>query len=47
MNSIPVLYEDEEIYVINKPAGLSVQGGQGVKHSLDNDFGCIYFKMCG
>lgn len=38
MNSIPVLYEDEEIYVINKPAGLSVQGGQGVKHSLDNDF---------
>lgn len=38
MNSIPVLYEDDEIYVINKPAGLSVQGGQGVKHSLDNDF---------
>lgn len=38
MNSIPVLYEDEEIYVINKPAGLSVQGGQGVKHSLDNNF---------
>ena len=38
MNSIPVLYEDEEIYVINKPAGLSVQGGQGVTHSLDNDF---------
>ena len=38
MNSIPVLYEDEEIYVINKPAGLSVQGGPGVTHSLDNDF---------
>ena len=38
MNSISVLYEDDEIYVINKPAGLSVQGGQGVKHSLDNDF---------
>ena len=38
MNSIPVLYEDDEIYVINKPAGLSDQGGQGVKHSMDNDF---------
>lgn len=38
MNSVPILYEDKEIYVINKPAGLSVQGGQGVKHSLDEDF---------
>lgn len=38
MNSVPILYEDKEIYVINKPAGLSVQGGQGVKHSLDDDF---------
>ena len=39
MNSIPILYENDEIYVINKPAGLAVQGGQGVSHSLDNDFG--------
>lgn len=38
MNSVPILYEDSEIYVINKPAGLSVQGGHGVTHSLDNDF---------
>ena len=38
MNSVLILYEDKEIYVINKPAGLSVQGGQGVKHSLDEDF---------
>ena len=38
MNCVSVLYEDDEIYVINKPAGLSVQGGQGVKHSLDVDF---------
>ncbi|MCR5252621.1 MAG: RluA family pseudouridine synthase [Treponema sp.] len=49
MNSIPVLYEDEEIYMINKPAGLSVQGGQGVTHSLDNDFakqvGCKVFLV--
>lgn len=38
MNSVPILYENEEIYVINKPSGLSVQGGQGVSHSLDVDF---------
>ena len=35
---IPVLYENDEIYVINKPSGLAVQGGNGVSHSLDNDF---------
>ena len=38
MNSIPVLYENEEILVINKPAGLAVQGGNGISHSLDKDF---------
>ena len=38
MNSVTILYENNEIYIINKPAGLSVQGGQGVSHSLDNDF---------
>lgn len=38
MNSVPILYENDEIYVINKPAGLAVQGGQGVSHSLDVDF---------
>ena len=38
MNSIAILYENDEIYVINKPAGLAVQGGQGVSHSLDEDF---------
>ena len=35
---VPVLYENDEIYVINKPSGLAVQGGQGVTHSLDTDF---------
>lgn len=35
---VPVLYENDEIYVINKPSGLAVQGGNGVSHSLDNDF---------
>lgn len=38
MNSIPVLYENEEILVINKPAGLAVQGGNCISHSLDKDF---------
>ena len=38
MNQIDVLYENDEIYVINKPAGLAVQGGQGLSHSLDLDF---------
>lgn len=38
MNLIPILYENDEIYVINKPAGLSVQGGQGVSRSLDVEF---------
>lgn len=41
MNSIPVLYENEEILVINKPAGLAVQGGNGISHSLDKDFSQI------
>lgn len=35
---VPVLYENDEIYVINKPSGLAVQGGNGVTHSLDNEF---------
>lgn len=30
-----VLYEDDDILVINKPAGLAVQGGTGVKIHLD------------
>jgi len=30
-----ILYEDEISIVINKPAGLAVQGGEGVKSSLD------------
>lgn len=38
MNQVPIIYEDEEIYIINKNAGLSVQGGEGVSHSLDEDF---------
>ena len=35
---IPIIYENDEILIINKPSGLAVQGGQGVVHSVDRDF---------
>ena len=38
MNQIPIIYENNEIYVISKPSGLAVQGGKDIKHSLDVDF---------
>lgn len=38
MTEIPILFEDDEIFIINKPAGVSVQGGQGVSHPLDEEF---------
>ena len=38
MNGLTILYEDEEIFVINKNSGLAVQGGANVKHSIDVDF---------
>ena len=38
MNSIDILYENEEILVINKPSGLPVQGGENISHSLDKDY---------
>ena len=37
MNKIEVLYENEEILVINKPFGVSVQGGAGIAHPLDEE----------
>lgn len=37
MNLIPVVYENDEILLINKPAGLACQGGKGVTHSLDEE----------
>ncbi|WP_172123157.1 MULTISPECIES: RluA family pseudouridine synthase [unclassified Devosia] len=30
-----ILYEDDDIYVFNKPAGLAVQGGSGTKRHID------------
>jgi 23S rRNA pseudouridine955/2504/2580 synthase len=32
---VPILYEDEDVFVLNKPAGLAVQGGKNVTRSLD------------
>lgn len=31
-----VLYEDDDVVVLNKPAGLAVQGGTGLKENLDD-----------
>jgi 23S rRNA pseudouridine955/2504/2580 synthase len=35
VKNIEILHEDDFSLVINKPAGLAVQGGEGVKSSLD------------
>ena len=35
LNRIEVVYEDGVCIVLNKPAGLAVQGGKGVGVSLD------------
>ncbi len=35
MNNIPIIYENEDIYIINKPSGLASQGGKGISHSVD------------
>ena len=36
MKDIPVLFENDFCLVLNKPYGLAVQGGQGIKNSLDS-----------
>jgi 23S rRNA pseudouridine955/2504/2580 synthase len=36
VKNVPVLYENEFCIIFDKPAGLAVQGGQGVKVSLDS-----------
>ncbi len=35
MNTLPIVYENAEILIINKPCGLAVQGGEGVTSSVD------------
>jgi len=39
---IPVLFENSSCLVLNKPAGLPVQGGEGVKVSLDSILSANY-----
>jgi 23S rRNA pseudouridine955/2504/2580 synthase len=39
---IEILYEDDSCLVLNKPAGLAVQGGKGVSASLDSILGEMY-----
>ncbi|MBR0030663.1 MAG: RNA pseudouridine synthase [Treponema sp.] len=41
MKSIPVVFENKEILVVNKPAGVPVQGGEGISRSLDKDLSAI------
>jgi 23S rRNA pseudouridine955/2504/2580 synthase len=36
MKQIPLVFENDYALILNKPAGLSVQGGEGVKTSLDS-----------
>lgn len=35
MKNIPILYENDDILIINKQFGLAVQGGEGILHPLD------------
>jgi 23S rRNA pseudouridine955/2504/2580 synthase len=42
MKGITILYEDEKLLCLNKPAGLAVQGGAGVGVSLDSLLSMAY-----
>jgi len=35
MNDIPVVYENDDILIINKPTGFATQGGKGISSSVD------------
>ena len=37
MKAISILFENSEILLVNKEAGVSVQGGAGVSHPLDDE----------
>lgn len=37
MNLIPIIYQTSEIFIINKKAGMAVQGGEKIHHSLDEE----------
>ena len=38
MDSIPILFEDDHMIVVNKPAGLAVHGGTGLEYGLIEAF---------
>ena len=38
MNDIPIIYQNQEIFIINKKAGVPVQGGEKIAHPLDEEF---------
>ncbi|MEI7670122.1 MAG: RluA family pseudouridine synthase [Pseudomonadota bacterium] len=38
-----VLYKDDDIIIINKPAGLAVQGGTGITKNIDAMLDCLRF----
>lgn len=38
-----VLYKDDDVIVLNKPAGLAVQGGTSLDHHLDAMLDCLRF----
>ena len=40
--NLEILYEDELCIVVNKPAGLAVQGGKGINRSLDSMLGGMF-----
>jgi 23S rRNA pseudouridine955/2504/2580 synthase len=42
VKNLEVLYEDDYVIIVNKPAGLAVQGGKGVKSSLDSILADVY-----
>jgi 23S rRNA-/tRNA-specific pseudouridylate synthase len=38
-----IVYKDERIIILNKPAGIAVQGGTGVVQSVDDSLpGSVY-----
>lgn len=37
MTPFSILFENDEILLVNKPAGVSVQGGKGIFHPLDTE----------
>jgi 23S rRNA pseudouridine955/2504/2580 synthase len=36
-----ILFEDDDVLVLNKPAGLAVQGGTGIRDSIDKMLGAL------